>query len=89
MRLGAGCVDFSFSVDRADYPEAMELARQAAANLGAEDVLNGRRGRALGRRRRHALAPGSPAMFSRPQPLIDKCAHGLDFQNQDFRARGR
>jgi aspartate kinase len=34
-----GCVDFSFSVDRADYAQAMELARQAAAKLGAEDVL--------------------------------------------------
>jgi aspartate kinase len=34
-----GCVDFSFSVDRADYAQAMELARQAAAKLDAEDVL--------------------------------------------------
>ena len=33
-----GCVDFSFSVDRADYAQAMDLARQAAKALGAEDV---------------------------------------------------
>jgi aspartate kinase len=33
-----GCVDFSFSVDRADYTQAMELARQAAKGLGAGDV---------------------------------------------------
>ncbi len=34
-----GCVDFSFSVDRADYAQAMELARQAADKLGAGEVL--------------------------------------------------
>ncbi|MGD8978427.1 MAG: aspartate kinase [Gammaproteobacteria bacterium] len=33
-----GCVDFSFSVDRSDYAQAMDLARQAARALGAEDV---------------------------------------------------
>ena len=33
-----GCVDFSFSVDRSDFPQAMDLARQAAKALGAEDV---------------------------------------------------
>jgi aspartate kinase len=34
-----GCVDLSFSVDRADYDQATALARQAAAALGARDVV--------------------------------------------------
>jgi len=34
-----GRVDFSFSVDRADYAQAMDLVRAAAAELGAADVL--------------------------------------------------
>ncbi len=34
-----GCVDFSFSVDRADYAQAMDLVRAAALELGAADVL--------------------------------------------------
>ena len=33
-----GCVDLSFSVDRADYGQAMELAETAARELGARDV---------------------------------------------------
>lgn len=34
-----GCVDFSFSVDRADYAQAMDLVRAAATELCAADVL--------------------------------------------------
>jgi len=34
-----GCVDFSFSVDRSDYAQAMDLVHAAAAELGAAQVL--------------------------------------------------
>jgi aspartate kinase len=33
-----GCVDLSFSVGREDFPEAMNLVRRAAAELGAGEV---------------------------------------------------
>ena len=35
----AGCVDLSFSIQRADYEQAMEISRRAAAEVGADDVL--------------------------------------------------
>jgi aspartate kinase len=35
----AGVVDFSFSVPRDEYEQAMELTRAAAAEIGAGDVL--------------------------------------------------
>ena len=35
----AGCVDLSFSIQRADYEQAMDISRQAAAEVGADDVL--------------------------------------------------
>jgi aspartate kinase len=35
----AGCVDLSFSIQRGDFEQAMEIARQAAAEVGADDVL--------------------------------------------------
>jgi aspartate kinase len=35
----AGSVDLSFSIQRADYEQAMEISRQAAQSVGADDVL--------------------------------------------------
>jgi aspartate kinase len=35
----AGSVDLSFSIQRADYEQAMDISRQAAAKVGAHDVL--------------------------------------------------
>jgi aspartate kinase len=35
----AGSVDLSFSIQRADYDQAMEISRQAAQSVGADDVL--------------------------------------------------
>ncbi len=35
----AGCVDLSFSIQRADYEQAMEIAQKAAQNVGADEVL--------------------------------------------------
>jgi len=34
-----GCVDLSFSIGRADFDQAMEIVREAAAGLGVGDVL--------------------------------------------------
>ena len=34
-----GCVDLSFSIGRADYDQAVEIVREAAAGLGVGDVL--------------------------------------------------
>jgi aspartate kinase len=38
-----GCVDFSFSVPRADYEEAIELAGKVAGEIGAGEVIGNRR----------------------------------------------
>ncbi|MEJ2515076.1 MAG: aspartate kinase [Gammaproteobacteria bacterium] len=38
-----GCVDFSFSVPREDHDQAMEMAREVAAEIGAGEVIGNRR----------------------------------------------
>jgi aspartate kinase len=35
----AGCVDLSFTINRVDYEQAMEISRRAADELGADEVL--------------------------------------------------